>query len=135
MIQKIFRYIYLLLSWIYLAGVIYQTYTAGLAAVTRTISWESHGEIGFLLLSLAFVQFVLIFPARLPKPAGWVSAGMFATIILQFIVISDRESTVSALHPVLALILFSLSWWLARAAFRSVRNSTTELSTAKENDA
>ena len=121
MVRKIFRYLYLMLSWIFLAGLVYQMYTAGLAAVARKISWGLHGETGFLLLLLALLQLLLIIPARLPKPAGWISSGAFVTIMVQVFLLGDRDSAFSALHPVFGLFLFGLAWWLARAAYLALR--------------
>jgi cytochrome b561 len=121
MLRKVFRYLYLFLSWTFLAGLVYQMYTAGLTAVARKTSWQLHGETGFLLMLLALLQLLLIIPARLPKPAGWISSGAFVTIMLQVVVLGDRDTAFSALHPVLGLILFGLAWWLARAAYMALR--------------
>ena len=122
MLTRIFRYLYLVVSWLFLVGVVVQVYTAGLAAVAETHSWTTHGEFGFLILLAGLVQLLMIWPARLPRPAGLVSIGLFVTLILQLFVFFDRENVVSALHPVLALLVFSLAWWLALAAFRAVRS-------------
>ena len=124
MITKIFRYVYLVLSWAFLAGVVVQVYTAGLSAVTETLSWGTHIEFGFLLLLAGLLQLLLIRPARLPGPAGWVSAGLFGTMILQLMVFIERDSVLSALHPVLALVVFYMAWWLALAAYRTVRDAS-----------
>jgi len=121
MLKSIFRYVYLVMSWAFLLGVVYQTYTAGLAALPRTIGWSTHASFGLLLLLAALIQLLLILPARLPRPAGWVSLSLFATILIQVMVVSDRASTASALHPVLALFTFSMALWLASAAVRAVR--------------
>ncbi|HUF38687.1 MAG TPA: DUF6220 domain-containing protein [Anaerolineales bacterium] len=125
MLIKIFRYLYLILSWAFLAGVVYQTYTAGLAAVAETTGWSTHFGLGMLLLLAALLQLILIRPARLPRPAGWVSLGLFGTILVQVLVVGNRASNVSALHPVLALFVFWMSWWLAMTAARTVRGATS----------
>lgn len=120
---KIFRYLYLILSWTFLAGVVYQTYTAGLAAVAETTGWSTHFGFGVLLLLAALLQLILIRPARLPRPAGWVSLGLFGTVLVQVLLVGNRESNASALHPVLALFVFWISWWLAMTAARTVRGA------------
>ncbi len=135
MLRKAFRFIYLAASWLFLVGVAYQMYTAGLVAVAKTASWRQHAEMGFVLLFLALLQLLLIFPARLPKPAGWVSAAAFVTIMLQVLALFDRTSALSALHPVFGLLLFALAWWLGRAAYRAVRAPREDRSSSEAADA
>ncbi len=133
--KNIFRYVYLAMSWAFLLGLVYQTYTAGQAALPRTASWSTHASFGLLILLAALIQLLLILPARLPRPAGWVSLGLFTTVLIQVMVVSNRASNASALHPVLALFAFSMSLWLAMAAVRAVRVSPgpTTTSAAREN--
>ena len=126
MFTRIFRYLYLVVSWLFLIGVVVQVYTAGLAAVADTHSWTTHGEFGFLLLLAGLTQLLVILPARLPRPAGWVSTALFVTLVLQIAVFFDRDNVVSALHPVMALLVFLMAWWLALAAFRAIRPPTPE---------
>ena len=121
MLTKIFRYLYLVVIWAYLAGVIYQVYMAGLAAVAKTTGWDGHIGFGLLLVLTSPLPGLIGLPARLPRPAGWVNLALFVCVIAQFLVLGNRDSELSALHPVLALLTFSLSWWLARAALRAVR--------------
>lgn len=121
--RMIFRVTYLVLIWTFLAGVVYQTYLAGLAAVSGAISWTAHVQLGFLLTLAALLQLVLVLPARLPRPAGWMSLGLFIALIAQLLFLWERDSPVSALHPVMALIVFYLSWRLAIAAARTVRGA------------
>ena len=121
MAKKIFRYLYLVLIWITLTAIAVQTYTAGLAAVTGTISWTEHIEFGFLVEFLGLLQFLLVFPARLPRPANWVSAGLLGTFFVQLLVLFFGKTLIAALHPVLALLIFAEAWWLSRAAWRAVR--------------
>jgi len=125
-LTKVFRYLALILSWVFLAGVVYQTYTAGLAAVAEVSSWGTHVNFGFLLVLAALLQLLLVRPARLPRPAGWVSLGLFGTIVVQVILISVRDLAVSALHPVLALVVFLMAWWLAITATRAVRGPSPD---------
>jgi hypothetical protein len=123
-LTKIFRYVYLVLSWAFLVGVIVQVYTAGLSAVTSTLSWGTHAEFGFLLLLAGLLQLLLAWPARLPRPAGWINTGLFGVMLVQLAVFLNRDHPISALHPVLALVIFYMAWWLALAAYRTVRDES-----------
>ncbi|GAE06926.1 hypothetical protein JCM10914_3119 [Paenibacillus sp. JCM 10914] len=56
--------------------------------------------------------------ARLPKPWIWRSLGLFGMVIGMFLtaILSARIGWLSALHPVIALIMFSSSLKLIREA-------------------
>ena len=125
-IAQIFRYVYLAASWAFLAGLVYQVYTAGQAAVSHTAGWGDHAGFGFLILIASLLQLLVILPARLPRPAGWVSLGLFAAVLVQVVLAANRPSPISALHPVLALFAFSLSLWLALASLRAVRRAPAD---------
>jgi len=120
MITKFFRYTYLILIGTFLIGLMFQTYLAGLAAVARSATWDSHREFGFLLLIAGLLQLLIIFPARFPKPSRWMSGGLFTVMIVQIAALFDRESSFSALHPVMALVLFLFAWNLTGMAFQTL---------------
>ena len=135
MITKFFRYTYLILIGTFLTGLFYQTYLAGLAAVARKATWDSHREFGFLLLMAGLIQLLIVFPARLPTPARWLSGGLFAAMIVQFAALFDRESSFSALHPVMALVVFLLAWNLTRTAFQTLAGPDSRDESVVDRDA
>jgi hypothetical protein len=85
-----------------------QVFLAGLALFWDSAQWASHTGFARLLIIVSILILLISFIARLPLSLRLRSAGLFGIIIL--IAVSAKLPSgigyLSALHPVLALMLF-----------------------------
>ncbi|NOU72668.1 hypothetical protein GC098_14755 [Paenibacillus sp. LMG 31458] len=88
--------------------ILIQVFLAGLALFWDSAQWASHTGFARLLIIVSILILVISFIARLPLSLRLRSAGLFGIIIL--IAVSAKLPSgigyLSALHPVLALMLF-----------------------------
>lgn len=120
---------YLVCSALFAVGILTQVFLVGLSLLGRQPSWQIHVGLGHTLGILALLLVVLAYAGALPyafKRLTWITFGIY--VLLADIIIFLRDSTpmVSALHPVLAVILFALTATLALRAWRLVRESQME---------
>ena len=96
--------------------ILIQVFLAGLALFWDSAQWVSHIGFARLLIIFSILIFVISFIARLPLSFRLRSAGLIGIIIL--IAVSAKLpheiGYLSALHPVLALMLFFGTVSLAR---------------------
>ncbi|MBB6670104.1 DUF6220 domain-containing protein [Cohnella nanjingensis] len=85
-----------------------QVFLAGLALFWNSAQWASHTGFAIAVIIVSILVLVISFIARLPLSLRLRSAGLFGIIIL--IAVSAKLPSgigyLSALHPVLALMLF-----------------------------
>jgi Family of unknown function (DUF6220) len=123
-ITSIGKYLYLIFSWLFVAGVIYQVYLTGLAVVAQKQGWSPHIAMGHTLGLPLLLMIITMLVGRLPRSIKVYTLLLFLIYVLQAdILIFMRRSLpfVSALHPVLALADFALGLWLALQALAFVR--------------
>jgi len=116
---KVGRWIYVIMSWLFVAGVVVQVFLAGMAVVALRGTWNNHISIGHSLAGPLLLMLISQYMGKLPGRVKWTTWGLFLVYALQAdVVIFMRASfpAVSALHPVLALVDFALGWTLATQA-------------------
>lgn len=102
------RLVFKAMVWIFAICILIQVFLAGLAMFWDSAEWASHTGFSRLLIVVSILILVLSFIARLPLSLRLRSAGLFGIFIL-IAVSANLPSGVgylSALHPVLALLLF-----------------------------
>lgn len=114
--MKVSRIIFVVLAWLFVLGVVAQVFFAGMTVVAQEWPWTNHIMLGHTLLLPLIGMLITMYTGKLPrqtKVATWL-------LVLTYIVAADfviflRGSVpvVSALHPVLALVLFALGVWVA----------------------
>lgn len=110
------RFAFFLLAWIFALCIVIQVFIAGMAIFDDPENWRKHTSFVHLFEFVPIVMFILGFPARLSKVMIWGSLGLYALIFAQY----ATANLGSALHPVIALILFWGSFAIARRSFRIV---------------
>jgi hypothetical protein len=123
---KLSRYAYTAVAWLFVVGILTQVFFIGLSLLGRRPSWESHISLGHMLAGAPLLMIILAYVGRLPrpmKPLTWLALVIY--ILLADVVIFMRQSAplVAALHPVLAVLLFGVTGFLAIHAWRLVRES------------
>ncbi|WLD94642.1 DUF6220 domain-containing protein [Alkalihalobacillus sp. AL-G] len=93
--------------------VVIQTFLAGMAIFDNPSHWTHHTTFVVWFQLIPIVMLILSFTGNLPKPIRWQSVGLFVLIVpLQYI--SIHIPGLGAIHPVIALILFALSFNVIR---------------------
>jgi hypothetical protein len=117
---KIFRYGYLVFSWLFVVGVVLQVFLAGMVVVARQSGWDGHIGLGHSLGGPLILMLISMYAGRLPGSMKRLTWLLFAVYFLQadvLIFLRVEAPVLSALHPVLALADFALGLALARRAW------------------
>ncbi|MEC0256777.1 DUF6220 domain-containing protein [Paenibacillus lautus] len=110
------RLTYKVVVWFFAIGIMLQVFLAGLALFWNSGQWSSHVGFSRVLIIFPILILVLSFIARLPLSLRLQSAGLIAVVVL-IAVCANLPSGIgylSALHPVLAIILFGQTMNIAR---------------------
>jgi len=129
MITRLFRIIYLLGTWLFLAGALGQFFLAGLGVFAGLSNWGRHKEFGILLGMLALLLIILALIARLPGRMIGMTAGLFGLFIIQVLLLVPFKTRIShnvlhiinALHPVNGIALFLVALTLAKRAWSFIQ--------------
>lgn len=117
------RWLFLVLVWIYLAGILYQVFLAGSALFGPDRSFETHIGLGYLLHLVPILLIVVALIARVGQPLiRWTLALLVVQFIQPLLPMARGDLPwVAALHPVLALVVFWLGITVGVGAWRLVR--------------
>ncbi|QED45981.1 DUF6220 domain-containing protein [Cytobacillus dafuensis] len=125
---------FFLLALILLICIVAQVYLAGMAIFEDPVNWGRHRIFVHMFEYISILMFFLGFIGRLPWKMIWGSFGMFALCNIQYY---TAHGIAGALHPVLALVLFWVSFTLAWSSYRyylgvlAASTDTTLLTTQK----
>lgn len=115
---KLMRTAYLLIAWLFLFGVLFQVFLAGLSLFSTPTYWPTHIEFGYWLGLPLLILLILAFMGRLPRAVIGLTALLFVLYIVQTSLppLRGNAPVIAALHPVLAFFLFWLGMIVARRA-------------------
>ena len=122
------RYAYAFLACVYVIGLVYQVFLAGLGLFAGSSNWETHIGVGWMLHLVP----ILILAAAALSRAGrrhwqWALAlALVVFVVPLFALMRDSNPEVAALHPVSALIAFALAISVARNSLAAVRVEEVE---------
>ena len=114
--MKLSRITYMVMAWLFLFGVVVQVFFAGMTVVARQWSWDNHAGLGHMLAGPLLFMLVTAYLGQLPGSLKRLTWLLFLIYIIQadvVIFLRDSLPVVSALHPVLALVDFTLGFLLA----------------------
>jgi hypothetical protein len=118
--KKGFRFVYFGAAAFFIAGVVAQVFLAGMTVVAGQLGWESHIGLGHILalpvLIMVISMYIGSFPGQM-KRLTWVLFGVYVLQADIVIFLRDQLPLVSALHPVLALVDFTLALTLVRRSW------------------
>ena len=107
---------------LWVVAIIAQVILAGQAIgnLGGTGDFASHRDFGYTMGIVQLIALVLAFPARMSGRDKATSAGLLVLYIVQTILPPLRSSVplIAELHPLNAMVLFTLSIWYARRAWR-----------------
>lgn len=125
MVTAAARYAFLVLSWLFLAGVVVQTFLAGLGLFAEPEDFSLHVNVGWIL---HLAPILVLIAAALARPGArtvWLALALAIVVFITPLLPMLRSDlpAAAALHPVFALLTFGLSVVVARAAWQSVQES------------
>lgn len=121
---KVTRYIYLVFAILFVVGVLYQVYLAGLVVVAAKPGWGNHVSLGHTLAGPLLFMLITQYLGKLPRSSKvltWILFGVYALQADVVIFMRNSAPLVSALHPVLALVDFAIGYTLVVRTWRLIR--------------
>jgi hypothetical protein len=117
------RYLYLVLVWVYLAGILFQVFLAGMGLFGTTRDFEPHVGLGWILHLVPVLLLIVAAVARVGSRLIWWNVALLVVQFVQPLLALARDDTpvVAAFHPVLALVIFWLALTIGLKAWRLVR--------------
>jgi Family of unknown function (DUF6220) len=117
------RYVYLALVWIYLAGILFQVFLAGMGLFGTAKDFEPHVGLGWILHLVPVLLLIAAAVARVGSRLIWWTVALLVVQFVQPILALARhdQPLVAAFHPVLALVIFWLAVTIGLKAWRLVR--------------
>jgi len=121
---------------IWVVAIVVQVLLAGLAIANLGGSgdFSTHIGVGYTIGVVQLIALVLAFPARVPTRDKQISFGLLLLYIVQTLLpgLKSVSPVISALHPLNAMVLFTLSVWYARHAWRLASASAAAPAVAAE---
>ena len=108
------RLAYVLVAWLYLAGLVTVAFAAGLGLLGGS-SMDLHVNAGYILHLAPILLLLAAWGARVGRPTIWWVVALSVSGLIQPILPLLRDSApfVAALHPLNAMVLFFLSFTVA----------------------
>jgi len=128
------RILYLIVAWLFPVAILIQVFLVGLSLFTGQAYWSTHRDVGHTLAVLPLLLVILAYLGRLPRSEKlliWLLFGVYLVQAEVFAAIRDVAPFLAAFHPVLALVLFALSFILALRSPTLVRAEGKAHSTSR----
>ncbi|MDQ6660026.1 MAG: DUF6220 domain-containing protein [Chloroflexota bacterium] len=119
------RRLYLGLALFFIADIVVQVFLAGTGIFVSGEYLVWHGYHSWLLDTVAFLLLVVGLLGRLPRSLNWLTALLFVLVFIQAALIHASSDfhvpLLSAFHPVFALCIFVLPFFLRAQVRRLVK--------------
>jgi hypothetical protein len=119
---------FVVVTWLLVAGVVVQAYTAGLGVFAGYENFLTHRDFGYLLGLFPMVMLVLSLLGRMQRLLVGASVLLIGQFVLQSVFVAMRDQpAVAALHPVngfFILVVVLAVAWLSRGHLRQAPTET-----------
>jgi Zn-dependent protease with chaperone function len=117
------RYVFLATVWIYVAGILFQVFLAGVGLFGAAKDFEPHAGLGWILHLVPVLLLIVAAVARVGSRLLWWTTALLVVQFVQPILATLRndQPVVAAFHPVLALVIFWLAFTIGLKAWQLVR--------------
>jgi hypothetical protein len=119
----LWRRLHALAAIIWVAAIVVQVFLAGqaIANLGGTGDFSTHIGFGFTIGIIQLVALILAFPARVSRRDKGISFGILVLYVVQTMLPGFKSASpaIAALHPLNAMILFTISIWYAWHALRA----------------
>ncbi|MBS4196715.1 DUF6220 domain-containing protein [Lederbergia citri] len=114
---RVIRGIFTALSVLFFIAIVCQVFIAGVALFADSSQWAVHKSFVVYFEFIPIVMLVLAFFGGIPKKLRWHSLALYLMVALQYMTVglTGKFPYISALHPVIAMLLF----WLSIVVLRS----------------
>lgn len=121
--MQTFRYLFVALAGLFVIGVAYQVFLAGMA-VFGAGRWGDHVDFGYLVTAVPLLLIIVALIARAGRSTVWLAVGTLIVAQVQTILpwFKNDVAWISALHPVNAMLIFGLGVLIARRALALARS-------------
>ena len=111
------RYVYLVLAWLFVAGLVVQVFYAGMG-IFGASDFATHMSLGWILHLVPLLILAAAALGRVGRRRILWAAALALTVFVVPIVVLSREDApaIAAFHPVLAVVAFWLAVVVARDA-------------------
>ena len=127
------RYLFVALAGLFLIGVAYQVFLAGMA-VFGAGRWADHVDFGFVVTALPLLLIIVALLARAGRATVWLTVATLVVAQVQTVLPWFKEDVawISALHPVNAMVIFGLGVLVVRRAWALARSTVASPSPEPE---
>lgn len=103
-------------------------FLAGFAIFVDIGNWSYHEIFVRFFEFIPVGMFILSFFGKIPKMWKWQSASLYLMIILQYVtaILIGKVPYISALHPVIALLLFWRAIVVVQESIKLIKNTRSE---------
>lgn len=118
------RWLFLVMIWGYVAVVLFQVFLAGMALFGAERDFELHRNLGYLIHLTPIPLILVAVVAKVGQRLLLWTGALFVVQAIQPLLPMLREDLpwAAALHPVLAVVLFSLGVTIGLQAWQLVRS-------------
>jgi hypothetical protein len=117
------RQVHAWLAWVFVAAIVVQVFLAGSAIpqLGGNGSFATHRDFGYLIGLLTLLVLIAAVLARAGRRRILQAAGLLGLYVVQSTLpyMDPGLPAAAALHPVIALVMFGLGVWYARAVWRA----------------
>ena len=116
--RSIARTVYVVVAWLFVAGLVIQVFLAGLGVFDSPTSFATHRDVGYTLEIFPVVLLVVELLGGMGRRLAVLAIVVFGLIILQsvFVVLRDSAPQVAALHSVNGFAILLTAIYMAREA-------------------
>ena len=112
-------------AWV--VAIVVQVFLAGLAIINLggNGDFTTHINVGYDIGFIQLVVLMLAIVAKLPRRDIGIAAGILVLYVVQTLLppLRSVSPVIAAVHPLNAMILFTLSVWYARHAWRAASSA------------
>ena len=119
---RVSSYAYLVLAWVFLAGMVIQVFAIGMALFGEPSFVDVHAGLGWVLHLAPILILLAAYLARAgSRHWQWALALVVVVLIVPVLATMRDATTLAALHPVGAVVAFALSVVVAWNSLSHVR--------------
>jgi hypothetical protein len=117
--RAIARTVYVVLTWLFVVGLLVQIFLAGRGVFDNPLLFGAHRDFGYVLSIVPILLLVVGLVAGVGRRLSAFAIVAFLLFLLQSVLVAARDSspTIAALHPVNGFLLLLIAIEMAREAW------------------
>src|ERR687897_193233 len=121
MAKRIARPVHLVVATLFVVGLLYQVFLAGMGVFSGSSAFADHRDFGYTLTIVPLVLLVTSIVGGYGRWRAIAAVVMLGQFILQSVLVLQRDDipAIAALHPVNGFLITLIAVWLATDAWRA----------------